>query len=239
MAGYVPLFETIATGTLYGRWPDIGLWPIVLALGDRHGVIDVTPQYLAGVTGLCVDDVTACMRRFCEPDPLSRSRNDSGARLKLIDAQRDWGWLIVNHAKYREKARKSAYDTARVESGADATRKRQQRAAMSAVPPCPEVSRAVPLSNANANANKDTRVPRSLSKRCTIPADFILTPAMEAQAISKFPDCDPREMFVQFRAYHAREGSTYARWPQAWTTWIGNAEQFGYPKKRSSTRKWQ
>ena len=62
--GYTPLFGSLTTGTLYGRWPDIGLWPIVLSLADRQGHVDVTPQYLAGITGLSVDDVLACMRRF-------------------------------------------------------------------------------------------------------------------------------------------------------------------------------
>ena len=31
LSGYVPIFESITTGTLYGRWPDIGLWPLILA----------------------------------------------------------------------------------------------------------------------------------------------------------------------------------------------------------------
>ena len=29
--GYTPLFASLTTGTLCGRWPDSGLWPIVLS----------------------------------------------------------------------------------------------------------------------------------------------------------------------------------------------------------------
>jgi hypothetical protein len=160
MTGYVPLFASLTTGTLCGRWPDVGLWPIVLSLADRHGVVDVTLDYLARVTGLSIQDASACMRRFCEPDPNSRSTTEGGARLVLLDSpSRDWGWRVVNHAKYREKARKAAYDTVRTESGTDAARKRVERQLASEtsptesekvrrdVPMCPDASRDLPLSN--------------------------------------------------------------------------------------------
>jgi hypothetical protein len=117
MSGYAPLFSSLTTGTLYGRWPDIGLWPIVLSLTDRFGVVDVTPQYLAGITGLPPQEIIDCMRRFCNPDPYSRSKDEGGARLVLIDGSRDWGWKVVNHAKYREKARLMAKSASDVGSG--------------------------------------------------------------------------------------------------------------------------
>jgi hypothetical protein len=125
--GYVPLFASLTTGTLCGRWPDVGLWPIVLSLSDRHGVVDVTPMYLTSVTGLPQEDVAACMKRFCEPDPYSRTETQGGARLVLIDEHRDWGWRIVNHGVYREKARKQQQQIDSTASGRDADRKRQAR----------------------------------------------------------------------------------------------------------------
>ena len=42
MSGYTPLFASLTTGTLCGKWPDVGLWPIILSLADRHGEVDVT-----------------------------------------------------------------------------------------------------------------------------------------------------------------------------------------------------
>lgn len=127
MSGYAPLFSSLTTGTLCGRWPDIGLWPIVLSLADRHGVIDVTPAYLAGVTGLSLDEVVACMIRFCQPDPYSRSSECAGARLKLLDSHREWGWQVVNHTKYREKARLMAKSQRETESGLNAVRLNDRR----------------------------------------------------------------------------------------------------------------
>jgi hypothetical protein len=127
VSGYTPLFSSLTTGTLYGRWPDIGLWPIMLSLADRFGIVDVTPHYLAGVTGLTAQEIIDCMKRFCEPDPYSRSKDEKGSRLVLIDAHRDWGWRVVNHAKYREKARKAMHQAVATDTGSDAERKRVQR----------------------------------------------------------------------------------------------------------------
>ena len=153
-SGYTPLFSSLTTGTLCGRWPDVGLWAIVLSLSNRYGVVDVTPDYLSRVTGLPIDDVTACMRRFCEPDPFSRSTAEGGARLTLIDPDRLWGWRIVNHGKYREKARKAHYDSERTESGRDATRKRFERVQCGDVPTPPAKSPGIPLSD---QSNSDQR----------------------------------------------------------------------------------
>lgn len=149
--GYTPLFSSLTTGTLCGKWPDIGLWPIVLSLCDKNGVVDVTPMYISGITGLPVGDVIACMNRFCGPDPYSRTETAGGSRLALLDDHRDWGWRVINHLKYREKARKQAYDNDRTASGADAARKAAERS----VPLCPAKSRALPLSDSDSDSNKE------------------------------------------------------------------------------------
>lgn len=159
MSGYTPLFNSLTRGSLCGQWPDIGLWAVVLSLSDRNGVVDMHPNAIAALTGLPADDVVACMARFCQPDAASRSKDADGARLVLIDPERDWGWRIVNHGKYREKARKAAYDAARTASGADAERKRAGRSSRPAksreVPRSPDSSRST-NTNVNTNVREDT-----------------------------------------------------------------------------------
>ena len=104
MSGYTPLFGSLFRGTLCGRWPDIGLWPVLLAMADWRGEIDATQEYISTVTGLAVEEVVACIKRFCAPDPRSRYQVADGARLVLIDPARDWGWRVVNIQKYRDMA---------------------------------------------------------------------------------------------------------------------------------------
>lgn len=166
MSGYTPLFSSLTTGTLCGKWPDLGLWPIVLSLADRHGEVDVTVAYLTRITGLPAEEVCACMGRFCEGDPDSRSSEEGGARLVLVEPEnRNWGWRIVNHGKYREKARLMAKDAARTESGADAERKRAQRNS-------PDVPRSPPASPSQTRLNKTKQdtLKKPLSR--LVPASF-------------------------------------------------------------------
>jgi hypothetical protein len=127
VSGYTPLFSSLTTGTLCGKWPDIGLWPVILSIADRHGVVDVTHQYIATVTGLDHDDVVACMERFCQPDLRSRSQEREGARLVLLEPHRDWGWKIVNHGKYSEKARLIHKNAREVEDGRNRARMAEKR----------------------------------------------------------------------------------------------------------------
>lgn len=154
VSGYVPLFDSLTKGTLCGRWPDIGLWPIVLSLSDKFGNVDVTCSYLAGVTGLPIDDVKACMARFCEPDPESRSKDHGGARLVLLDEHREWGWSIVNHAAYREKARLTAKAAREVSEGTNRARMADRRSP----PPTPSQTHTQ-----TQTKNPDLRAIKSLS----------------------------------------------------------------------------
>lgn len=71
-----------------------------------------------------------------------------------------------------------------------------------------------------------------------IPIDFTITDELRTQALTRIPDVDPDELFVQFRAHHESHGKIMKSWPAAWTTWIGNAVKFGYPRKQNTERKW-
>jgi hypothetical protein len=128
VSGYTPVFASVFDGTLHGRWPHTGVWVCLLAMADRHGCVDMVPRKIAADIGIDVDELLTCIADFCTPDPDSRSADNDGRRLELIEAGRPWGWRIINHGKYREKARKAAFDSERVASGREAERKRLERA---------------------------------------------------------------------------------------------------------------
>jgi hypothetical protein len=162
MAGYTPVFDTVLDGTLFGKWPHTGIWVCLLSQCDRRGHIDVVPALIAAKIGVPVELLLSCISDFMKPDPGSRTGDLEGRRLELIDpASREWGWKVINHATYREKARKSAYDKDRTESGRDAERKRKTStpAKSREVPRSPDTSRAVPLSEAEANNKKVAAAP--------------------------------------------------------------------------------
>lgn len=84
-------------------------------------------------------------------------------------------------------------------------------------------------------------VPRGTNSKSktAFPSDFSLSDSMRQQALAKFPDADVDEMFVQFRAHHESHGKIMKSWPQAWTTWVGNAANFGYPRLVAGGRRWE
>lgn len=178
MAGYTPVFDNLLEGSLCGRWPENGAWVLLLAQTDKNGVIDKHPQYLSRVTGIPLEELMTYIERFEAPDPHSRTAEHEGRRLARLDPNRPWGWKVLNHGLYREKARKMTYDAQRTASGADAERKRLERERerqvfddsrgigrevlddapeppSGLVPTCPDVSRDVPLSESEAKAEAE------------------------------------------------------------------------------------
>lgn len=232
--GYAPLFSSLTTGTLYGRWPDIGLWPIVLSLADRRGVVDVTPQYISGVTGLLLPEVIACMKRFCEPDPDSRSAAEQGRRLTLLYSHRDWGWKVVNHGFYRERARLMAKSEKEVSTGANAQRMEDRRtppktAEVGDRPPgtaSDPLSDNTRLNNTKQKIGDGERAARAPNAR-RLPEEFELTE--ERRAIAKVENADADREFAKFRDHWRAASGANARkhdWDAAWRNWCRNSGEF-------------
>lgn len=242
--GYTPLFGSLTTGTLCGKWPDIGLWPIVLSMTDKHGVVDVTPQYIASVTGLILEEVVACMQRFCQPDAFSRSKASDGARLELVDQARDWGWRVINHGVYRERARLAAKSAREVETGRNAERLAETASDRRS----PPITAAERLSNANANTDTDSNknkteitgaAPRVTAKVRTriVPEDFRVTERMRAWAAEKIPGVDVDLTTESFRDHEFKD--PHSNWEAAWRQWMRRTPEFSrrtpVPKNGAST----
>lgn len=117
MSGYTPVFDSVFHGTLCGRWPTLPVWLTILPMADKHGNIDMTYQAMSALTGWPIDLLKQAIGELCAPDPESRSDENDGRRLELIDPHRTWGWRVVNHAKYREKARLQSKSAAEVAAG--------------------------------------------------------------------------------------------------------------------------
>ena len=166
MSGYTPVFKSVFQGSLCGKYPDTAAWLMLLALADKNGEIDSTPQYISAITGMPVDILQECIERFMQPDPMSRTPDNDGRRLELIDPDRGWGWRLVNHGKYREKARQAAQSVRQIEDGrnAEKVRRYKERQVLDTTghretPQDTAGHRQTPpdtLSNANTNANTNT-----------------------------------------------------------------------------------
>src|SRR4029077_3719273 len=73
----------------------------MLLLCDKDGVVDMTQSAIARRTNVPLDIVSRGIKRLTQPDVESRSSDEEGRRVVLIDPQRPWGWRIVNYVRYR------------------------------------------------------------------------------------------------------------------------------------------
>lgn len=205
MSGYTPLFASITTGTLCGKWPDIGLWPIILSLADKHGVVDVTHQYISTVTGLAMPEVVACMKRFCEADYGSRSPSEAGARLILLEEHREWGWQIVNHALYREKARLISQNSVQVSDGRNADKVRRYKERHPQTPADTARHPQTPADTlSDSYADKEEEQPRKRSadtRGSRIPIPFEISDEMRKWGRAEVPTIDLDRATIEFVDY--------------------------------------
>jgi len=228
MSGYNVTFDSLFTGSLCGQWPYLSVWTTLLAMRDKNGHLDVTPQYICSVTGIPMDVLLDCITKFTSPDPASRTISEDGRRMRLIDSNRPWGWVIINHQVYKERARLMSKNQREVETGSNASRMGDRRG-----PPGTAGDR---LSESEAKTEADKRGadapppdPRKTSepkkrasKRC--PTDFEVTSELREWARSNYPGVNLDRETAKFRDHEYRVAKV--DWPAAWRTWISKAEEF-------------
>lgn len=101
MRVYGKLFASMFDGSLYGNWQAIVTFQQMIILCDADGVVDITPQALAARTSIPLDIIKEGLKVLEAPDAYSRTPDQDGRRIELLDEHRPWGWKIVNYAKYR------------------------------------------------------------------------------------------------------------------------------------------
>lgn len=251
MSGYTPVFGSMFNGSLCGRWPALAVWATLLPLADRHGHIDMTPEAICALSGWPLDLLKAGISQLCEPDPRSRTKTDDGRRLAPLDPDRDWGWQIVNHSTYREKARKMMQQIEATESGRDAERKRiererhkaamNQRPAMSsAVPSRPDMSRAVPRSPALTGSQTQTQTqtheekppasrPPSGSRARRCPPAWTVSQELKAWADREVPAVDLERELAKMRDHEFAEPRS--DWDAVARNWLRRAAETAGTKR--------
>ena len=99
MNGYTKLFSSIITSTVWREPKEVKiLWITMLALADKYGEVAGSVPGLAAMAGLGVEETRAALLALESPDLDSRTKDEEGRRVRPIDG----GWVLINHAKYRE-----------------------------------------------------------------------------------------------------------------------------------------
>lgn len=100
---YGKIFEQIYDGTLRNDHLTRLVFMDMIVLADKDGIVDMTQDALSARTNVPLEIILDAIKKLEQPDSRSRSKKDDGARIKLIDDHRDWGWEIVNYEYYLKK----------------------------------------------------------------------------------------------------------------------------------------
>jgi hypothetical protein len=105
LSGYSKLFGAMWQGSLYGHFEASAVFMVLLSLCDAQGVVDRTPEAIAGTTGWPLEFICKGIEELGKPDPRSRTPDEEGRRIIPLDAHRNWGWRLTNYDHYRQEMR--------------------------------------------------------------------------------------------------------------------------------------
>ena len=212
----------------------------LLVLADRDGVVDMTLEAISRRTNVPIEQIARCIAELSQTDTRSRSTEESGVRIKLIDSHRDWGWQIVNYAHYRElrddEGRRSYFRDY----------KRKQRAKTK---PSPRLSTDVhtcpaPLTQAEAEAeaegstNKGTAPIYRKFKVPTIEEVKLLMAkvALPESEAEKFWNFYESKGWMVGKTKMRQVGNAVANWATRYREWHPTAPAAEQPKPTGSER---
>ena len=99
---YGKIFTSIYDGTLAEDWRALITFQQFIVLCDADGIVDMTPQSISRRTGIPIEHIKAGIEILEKSDKFSRTPDEDGKRIELIDEHRPWGWHIVNHELYKK-----------------------------------------------------------------------------------------------------------------------------------------
>lgn len=113
MTGYTKLFGMIVASSIWDEDDKTRLvWITMLALKDRHHVVNATEKALALFARVTDEECHRALEKFLGPDPLSRTPEHGGRRIEAVPG----GWRILNgevYAKMLTKEERREYNTAK------------------------------------------------------------------------------------------------------------------------------
>ena len=102
---FVKLFSSITDSTIWAE-PDRTrlVWITLLAMADAQGCIWASIPGLANRARVPVEDCRTALDTFLTPDRDSRTPDNEGRRIEIIDG----GWRLLNYTRFREMKNEEA-----------------------------------------------------------------------------------------------------------------------------------
>ena len=101
---YVKLHQELFESTIWQESTVIRLaWITILLMANKDGEVTTSIPGLANRIGCSIPEAEEAIHKFLSPDKYSRTQQDEGRRLEIIEG----GWVVLNHGKYRNKGSRS------------------------------------------------------------------------------------------------------------------------------------
>lgn len=105
---YGKIFTQIYDSSIAENYQTRLVFQDLIILSDMNGVVDMTHEAISRRTNVPIEVVRQAITELELPDPRSRSPVEAGARIVRLDEHRDWGWIIVNHQRFRDLSTETA-----------------------------------------------------------------------------------------------------------------------------------
>jgi hypothetical protein len=208
MNGYSKLAASIVTSSIWTEADTTRIvWITMIAMSDHHGEVSASIPGLARVAGVSIPACEAALATFLAPDAYSRTKDDEGRRIQVIDG----GWWIINHGKYRELASGEE----RASSNAKRQKRHRDKQNRNVVTPTVTDRNATvtdrnagvtPVCHTDTNTNTDTNTDTNTNTDTK----------KEKGKVASLPTVDAFELYPNLNT---------SEFKAAWQMWIDNRKQ--------------
>lgn len=215
-----------------GPWQALVTFQQMIVLANPDGIVDMTASAISRRTSIPLEIIEVGIAKLMEPDPESRTPDEDGRRISLLDDHRNWGWQIVNHAKYqamRNAAERRDYlKDAQAKRRARLKEEAQNAGCQHLSTPVNSCSAGVHMStptdtDASTDADATTEKSRERARASRLPADWELPEEWRDWAKTHRPDLIVDEIAAKFADYwHSKPGKagTKLDWFATWRNWV-------------------
>jgi len=210
MHGYTPLFSEIVSSSIWNEDNATRIvWITLMAMAEADGTVYGSVAGLAPIARVTIQECEKAIIKLSSPDKHSRSKNDEGRRIRIVDG----GWQIINLKKYRDKAKsRAAY-------------MRQYRE-----------SKKEPNSNLNSNTNTHSNkvTPCNITLHNVTVTKYTLEQCKNAAFQNGLTDEDAEQYFNHFNSqgWKKRNDQPITNLQSHMAIWRLNKPAFSQPKKK-------
>lgn len=101
---YAKIFDQIFDSSIADDYELRHFFMDLLVLSDQNGMVDKTPHAISARTRVPLEKVMSYLKRLEEPDKYSRTPDNEGRRIQRLDEHREWGWVVLSYARFRDLA---------------------------------------------------------------------------------------------------------------------------------------